>query len=161
MVNWRVISFLTISLIHYQAFCKNASGTLCYNKEELSELINVTNKSTPQESLKDEENIEDMEIIYLKTLNVQADELNFELPSHFDETTVRKKDRQTLLRLRKKSDFDLITSMRADDAFWTGENDAGRNPDVPQVGSIDISPLINALLKSFSGKKKKELFNTR
>ncbi|MCH6259220.1 hypothetical protein MLD52_21890 [Puniceicoccaceae bacterium K14] len=159
MGNWKGTIFLVTTLVPFhQGLSQSNSGTLCYSEEELS---NLFKKTASHESHLDTEDIEEMEIVQLKPFNVQADDLKYNLPHPLEENIDREKDRRTLLRLRRKADFDLISSMRADDAFWTGENDANRNPDIPQVGSIDFTPIINALVKSFSGKKKKELFDTR
>lgn len=133
-------------------------ASLAYSEEELATLYTQLEEKRIAQNLDnaDTEREPDLETYTLRAFQVNRldtamlERLEIALQTDASKTLRKESKRDRHIRLEE------LYSERADQRFWSGEYDGTHNADKPQVGSVDLSKLLEGMSKLVQTKKKAE-----
>ncbi len=134
-------------------------GSLVYSEEEIAILFAKIEKERKDRESDSNDNSEDteLEVYTLRAIEVSPldlelyERLDFALRSDSTDSSLKESKIDKRIRLEK------LYAERADQRFWSGEYDGTYDPDVPEVGSIDLSKLFDGMTNLLGKKKNKKI----
>ncbi|MDQ8205388.1 hypothetical protein [Pelagicoccus sp. SDUM812003] len=138
----------------------NTGGSLVYSEAELDRLFTKLEAERQNQELEEADRDEDPDLQVFTLRAVEVSPLDFDLYQRFD-LALRTEANDSLRNeseTRRRLRLEKLYIERADQRFWSGEYDGGRDADVPEVGSVDLSKLFDGL-SNLLGKEKDREFN--